>query len=216
MSKFENLFNILPSGAIDLNKQELRGHVIFKGLLADKTKSKQEIMSIMMYIYLMADARSIYNHLSEEDRSQKAKRHVGFDAMWEPNPQIIAGIEYYKELTNLSPTGKAFSSSSKALFEIGQDTNEMLDNMIYFKSLMRKRLIELKESSTLGDREKDELIVACNNLMKEIIAIQKEVTNQIKGLPALIKTVEELAIKWANEGNGSKEVYGGGSLGNRE
>ena len=50
MSKFENLFTILPNGGIDLNKQELRGHTIFGGLLSDKTKSKQEKLQIMMYI----------------------------------------------------------------------------------------------------------------------------------------------------------------------
>ena len=52
--------------------------------------------------------------------------------------------------------------------------------------------------------------------MKGIIENQKELTKQIKDLPSLIKTVEELGIKWANEGNGVKEIYGGGSLGNRE
>ena len=52
--------------------------------------------------------------------------------------------------------------------------------------------------------------------MKGIIENQKELTKQIKELPSLIKTVEELGIKWDNEGNGVKEIYGGGTLGNRE
>ena len=53
-------------------------------------------------------------------------------------------------------------------------------------------------------------------LSPQAIENQKELTKQIKDLPSLIKTVEELGIKWANEGNGVKEIYGGGSLGNRE
>ena len=92
----------------------------------------------------------------------------------------------------------------------------MLDNMVYFKTLLKKRITELKNSTDIGDNERDEKITACNSLMKGIIENQKELTKQIKELPSLIKTVEELGIKWANEGNGVKEIYGGGSLGNRE
>lgn len=216
MSKFENLFTILPNGGIDLNKQELRGHTIFGGLLSDKTKSKQEKLQIMMYIYLMADGRSIYHHLGEDEKEVKVKKHIGLDDFWQATPQIKAGVDYYKELVAISPTGKAFSSASRALYEIGQDTNEMLDNIIFFKDLLRKKMLEIKQAKDLGDNEKNELVTASNNLMKEIITNQKDITKQIKDLPPLIKTVEELAMKWANEGNGSREIYGGGALGNRE
>ena len=77
-------------------------------------------------------------------------------------------------------------------------------------------VVEFKDSTDLGDNERDEKINACNALMKGIIDNQKELTKQIKELPSLLKTVEELGIKWANEGNGVKEIYGGGTLGNRE
>ena len=213
--QFENLFKILPNGSLDLNRAELRGHVIFKGILTN-TSTKQDALKNLMYIYLMADARSMYAHLSEEDRDLAAKKHIGLEAYWSPSPQVVSGIDYYKELVNLSPTGKAFSAANRALFEIGVDTNEMLDNTVYFKSLLKKRILEIKEAKDLGDKEKEVLLVDCTNLMKGVIDNQKEITNQIKGLPAIIKTVEDLAIKWANEGNGAKEVYGGGSLGNRE
>lgn len=213
--QFENLFKILPNGTIDLNRPELRGHIIFKGILAN-TSAKQDALKSLMYIYLMADVRSMYAHLSDEDRDIASRKHVGLEPYWNPTPQVLSGIEYYKELINLTPTGKAFSAASRALFEIGADTNEMLDNTVYFKSLLKKRMTEIKEAKDLGDKEKELLLTDCTNLMKGVIDNQKELTNQIKGLPAIIKTVEDLAVKWANEGNGAKEVYGGGSLGNRE
>lgn len=214
MSKIENLFNVLSNGTIEINKVEIRGHVAFGSIL--KNNNKADGLKLLLYIYLMADARSIYAHLNEEEKHMMAAKHIGYDTFWQPSPQVKTGVIYYKELLEISPTGKALGSAKRALFEIGEDTNEMLENMVYFKTMLKKRITELKNLTDIGDNERDEKITACNALMKGIIDNQKELTTQIKGLPALIKTVEELGLKWANEGNGTKEIYGGGSLGNRE
>ena len=214
MSKIENMFNVLANGTLEVNKIEIRGHVAFGGIL--KNNNKADGLKLLLYIYLMSDARSMYAHLSDDDRHIMAAKHIGFDSFWQPTPQVKTGIIYYKELLSITPTGKALSSAKRALYETGEDTNEMLDNMVYFKTLLKKRIIELKNSTDLGDNERDEKITACNSLMKGIIENQQNLIKQIKELPSLIKTVEDLAIKWANEGNGNKEIYGGGSLGNRE
>ena len=97
-----------------------------------------------------------------------------------------------KELLTISPTGKSLSSAKRALYEIGEDTNEMLDNMVYFKTLLKKRITELRETTNIGDNERDEKITACNALMKGIIENQQNLIKQIKELPSLIKTVEDL------------------------
>lgn len=214
MSKIENMFNVLANGTIEVNKIEIRGHVAFGSIL--KNNNKADGLKLLLYIYLMADARSMYAHLSDEDRHIMAAKHIGYDTFWQPTPQVKTGIIYYKELLTISPTGKSLASAKRALYETGEDTNEMLDNMVYFKTLLKKRITELKNSTDIGDNERDEKITACNSLMKGIIENQKELTKQIKELPSLLKTVEELGIKWANEGNGVKEIYGGGTLGNRE
>ena len=214
MSKIENMFNVLANGTIEVNKLEIRGHVAFGGIL--KNNNKADGLKLLLYVYLMADARSIYAHLNDEERHIQAAKHIGYDTFWNPPPQVKTSIIYYKELLELSPTGKALSSAKKALYETGEDTNEMLDSMVYFKTLLKKRITELKETTNIGDNERDEKITACNALMKGIIENQQNLIKQIKELPSLIKTVEDLAIKWANEGNGNKEIYGGGTLGNRE
>lgn len=214
MSKFENLFNILPNGGLTINKQELRGHVVLKTLITNTDKAAQ--VRTLLYVYLMADVRSMYEHLGREDRDHASRKHVGFDTFWNPNASVLSSIEYYQQLLELSPTGKAFTSASKALYETGTDIKDLLDNSVFFKNLLKKKMDFLKETELLGDKEQDMAITECTALMKGILENQKEITKQIKELPSLINIVEELGLKWASEGNGREEIYGGGELGNRE
>lgn len=212
MSKFENLFNILPDGALEINKPELRQHTMLKAVVG---LGKSVGLKNLMYIYLISDPRSMYYHLEEEEKIKQARKHLGFGDEYTIPVVTNAAIDSYKELIALSPTGKAFTTANKALFEIGNDLEYILDSTVYFKKLLKDRIAALK------DKDKEDKIILneideCKALINGILENATQINKQINELPKMNKTVEELATKWANEGNGTKEVYGGGSVGNRE
>lgn len=210
MSKFENLFNI-DEGGISLNKEELRYNAAFKPLIA----KGREGMANIMFVYLMGDPRSIYSALSLADKEEEARKYCRFEEGWKPSPILRLAIEEYEKLVNLTPTGKSFLAANKALISIGEDINSMMDNISYIKKLLTSKVNEL-QSGLMGDDETIILIKECKALLGEIIKTQGDAQKVIKDIPPMNKTVKDLATSWASEGNGRKEIHGGGELNNRE
>lgn len=211
MSQFENIFKITPDGGITINKEEVRGHNVLKRFVGNKKENLQDLM----FIYLMGDPRSMVGHLPVEDRQIQAIKHIGRPPEWLPSPLLRGAIEEYKNLISITPTGKSFFAANKALYEAGNDINDLIDSSSYLKSLLKAK-VRILESDELGIEEVIGSIKECKGLMTEIVKNQEKINSIIKDLPALIKTVEGLAKNWANEGNGVKEIYGGGELNNRE
>ena len=112
-------------------------------------------------------------------------------------------------------TGKSFLSANKSLYATGEDINDIVEANAYLKSLLKGKLTVL-ESDQLGTEEVKILANECKAIITGILKNQADANAIIKGLPDAIKTVEKLATSWANEGNGTKEIYGGGKLNNRE
>lgn len=210
MSQFENLFKV-TNESIELNKPELKGHVFFEKVVGTKKNQLQD----MMFIYLMGDPRSMYSHLMGEEKLNKAKKHVGRDITWQPSSALLAAVAEYTEYVNITPTGKSFLAANKSLYSTGEDINEIVEANNYLKTLLKAKLRVL-ESGDMGDQEVVELAKECKGLITGILQNQTAANGIIKGLPDIINTVKKLADSWANEGNGTKEIYGGGKLNNRE
>lgn len=217
---FDTLFTVTATGEMSLNAKELRAHVILGDLVKGMTSRKEGIKE-MAYVYMMADPRSKYAHLNEGEREEATKKFIGALEGWKPGQNLIAAIDYYKAEVELSPTGKSFGASTKAMYEIGKDVYDNLNTISYLKDQLNKKLkvIQAKEKEASNEFEQTDqmtLMGECTKLVKECINVQKELIKQINDLPDLIETVENLASKWAKESNGTQEVYGGGTLGNRE
>lgn len=212
MSTFENLFKIdSADGGLVLNKEELRAIPCFKPLVANSKEAKQSFT----FVYLMADPRSIVSNLSPAVKEKEAKKIAQLDEQWKPNALIKAAIAQYEHLLKLTPTGKSFLAANKALTNTGDDINSIMDSISYLKDLLKIRIAQL-ESGTLGDDETILAVKESKGLLVEILKSQGEAQNIIKGLPAMNKTVKDLATSWANEGSGKKEIHGGGELNSRE
>lgn len=210
MSQFENLFKVTDAG-IELNKQELRGHDTFKKFIGTKKENLQD----MMFIYLMGDPRSMYSHLMGQEKIDAVKKHIGRPLEWQPQAQLKSAVGTYEEMVALTPTGKSFLAANKNLYATGEDINDIVEANAYLKSLLKSKIAVL-ESDQLGSEEVKILANECKAIITGILKNQADASNIIKSLPDTIKTVEKLATAWANEGNGTKEIYGGGQLNNRE
>lgn len=211
MSTFENIFKIAADGSISLNKEELRGNDIFKKFIGNKKENMQD----MMYIYMMGDPRSKVSHLPPAEKQKEVIKAINRDDLWQPAPMLRSAVEEYSRIIALTPTGKSFLASNKALYTIGEDVNSIMDTNNYLKSLLRAKIAVL-ETDTLGLIETLELVKECKSLLSEILKQDKNVQAIIKDLPSMNKTVKELADAWANEGNGTKAVHGGGEINSRE
>ena len=210
MSQFENIFKVTDAG-IELNKQELRGHDTFKKFIGNKKENLQD----MLFIYLMGDPRSMYSHLLGEDKLNAVRKHISRPIDWMPQAQLKSAVAAYEEMIALTPTGKSFLAANKSLYATGEDINDIVEANAYLKSLLKGKLTVL-ESDQLGTEEVKILANECKAIITGILKNQSDANAIIKGLPDAIKTVEKLATSWANEGNGTKEIYGGGQLNNRE
>lgn len=210
MSQFENIFKI-SDDSIELNKPEIKMHPFFTKLVGSKKNQLQD----MMFIYLMGDPRSMYSHLMGTEKLEKVKYHIGREKEWSPSAALSAAVIEYTNYVNITPTGKSFLAANKSLYETGGDINEIVEANSYLKGLLKAKLRVL-EGGNMGDQEQIDLIKECRGLITGILKNQSEANGIIKGLPDTIATVEKLANTWANEGNGSKEIYGGGKLNNRE
>lgn len=218
MSTFDNLFSQTPSGELILNKKELRLHHTLGDIVKDMT-AKKDGLKHMGYVYLMADPKSEYFHLNEEQKDEQARKHLGLTDGWKPSQVMLAGIEYYREMVDLTATGKSFSAANKALYETGEDIQELGENITYLKILARKKLKVIKAQETSSEPQEAEQLILIREvtaLYDEILTIQEKIKKFINDLPKLIETVEKLAIKWANEEGNKREVYGGGTVNNRE
>lgn len=211
MSKFENIFNINSDGTLSINKQELRGHKAFAGYIGNTKECIKDLMSI----YLLGDPRSMYAQVTGNLKYDKIALHVGREKGWKPSAKLLKAVEAYVELVNISPTGNSFLAANKALYEAGNDINDIVESNNYLKGLLKDKVREL-QSDTLGEMESISAVKECKAISKELLSNQADANKIIKDLPLLIKTVGDLASAWANEGNGTKELYGGGKLGNRE
>lgn len=63
----------------------------------DKSKSKDRAISELGYIYFMADPRSDYQYIvDEESRKQSIKEGEGLSPKWEPDKLVNEALEFYK------------------------------------------------------------------------------------------------------------------------
>lgn len=217
MSAFDNLFSQTPSGELTLNKKELRLHHTLGQVVKDM--EKKDGLKHMGYIYLMADPKSAYYHLSEEQKDEQSRKHLNLFEGWKPTQVMVSAIQYYKEMVDLTATGKSFSAANKALFETGEDIQQLGEDITYLKILVRKKLKVIKAQETSSEPQEAEQLVLIREvtaLSDEILSVQDKIKKFINDLPKLIDTVEKLAMKWANEEGQKRDVYGGGTLNNRE
>lgn len=189
-----------------------------KGSTGDSVgKLKLVACAEIYYIYLVYDVRSIYYNLPLDERKMNAKRDSKLPSNWKEDEELNAAVIRYKEDFKLSATGKAYVSAERAYYSICSDTEDLQDNIIELKALMKVRLNKLTaDKNKPTDLEAVTITKEVGNIMAEIIKNQEAIIKNVKTYSALGNTVKELATKFVTEGGNLRMVVGGGVLGNRE
>lgn len=214
MNQLEKLFIPQENGDLTVNKIELGRHPLLKPLIV-KVKTKEQVDKLM-YVYLMADIGSMYNHLLGNEKYQAVKEHFGYDDLWKPSPDMQLAVEAYEKLIDLSATGRAYKTALTAVYETGKDIDSLQDVIVLLKGTLTTRINDVKNNHVFTDSEKMENIKQAMAYMTEITTVQKDLIKNLKDIPSLIDMTKNLARKFAEEGNSRQEIHGGGDLGNRE
>lgn len=217
------LFIMNMEGLLEINKPEVRKipeyEVLFKrdiGSTNDFDGRKKLIACAeIFYIYLLADVRSSIYNLPMEERKKRAKELSGLPDKWKEDIEIDKAFKRYKEDFKLSAAGKAYTVAEKAYFGIAEDTEDLIEELINIKELVKIKLKKLK-AKNIGDGEFTTTANELTTVIGKINNNQKEILNNISNFTKLDKTVKELALKFTEEGGTFKIPVGGGSIGNRE
>lgn len=134
---------------------------------ADKSKEKDHASQILIYIYHMAEPRSVYNNLSEEMKEKTIIQDYISDKNWKPDELVQAAINKYKMLTETA-VYRMYKSVSIAMDKITVKLREVElddDNMTKISGMVEKSVKYAESYSKL----------------KEIAEKEQETIRKIKG-----------------------------------
>lgn len=138
---------------------------------ADTNPDKTEATQILIYIYHMADPKSVYNKLSEDTKEKTIRQDYIRDKNWEPTEEVKKAIDKYKFLTETA-VYRSFKTVELAMDKLNQ-------------------AIRKADEVTLGKNgnaaqiqafiEKAEKVAISYSKLKEIVEKEIEQPRKIKG-----------------------------------
>lgn len=143
----------------------------------DRTINKDKAISEIAFIYFMADPRSDYQYLTDEDERKEAiKEGEGLPPKWEPDKIVQEAMTFYN----------SFKPTSALLLD---DTRLMVDK--YRKRLREQEFdgLEVKELKELGA------------LIKQIPSLVKDLDEAEKALASEMRNAGKM------RGSGEKTIF---------
>lgn len=135
---------------------------------ADKSEDKLKATQELIYIYHMAEPKSVYAKLDDIVKEKTIIADYISDKKWKPGPEIKNAIAKYKLLIE-TPITRAFQSISIALDKLN-------------KSLETMEATDAREMTQIGATiEKYEKYAQSYIKLKEISEKELETTRKIKG-----------------------------------
>lgn len=134
----------------------------------DKSVDKHKATQELIYVYHMAEPKSVYAKLDASLREQTIIEDYISDKKWQPSQEVKEAIEKYKMLIE-TPITRAFQSVSIAIDRLN-------------KSLEKMDAADAREMTQIGTTiEKYEKYAQSYMKLKEISEKELETTRKIKG-----------------------------------
>lgn len=221
------LFTINNFGDFEVNRVEAKRIEEYNALVVrDKGGGKGDydgrrklaFCNEIYYIYLVYDPRSLYYNLPLNERKLKARKDAELKENWKEDELVKNAILRYQQDFKLTAAGQAYIVAEKAYHTIAKDTEDLQDELINMKQLLKSvgRKLSVGGPTQLGEGELTTIVQQVNAIIAEIAKTQKDILTNISGFVKLQGTVKELATKFADEGGSMKIPVGGGTVGNRE
>ena len=142
---------------------------------ADKTKDKKMATLELSFVYYMADERSDFMHILDEDeRIEEIKKFIDLPEKWNGKKKVLVrAIHYYRQLSETTST-KLLQSTRLVLQKISQ----FLDNInMDERDVRTNKPIHDIGKITASVEKVPKLIKAINEIEKEVIK-EKELKAQ--------------------------------------
>lgn len=170
----------------------------------------------LKYIYYYNDPRSEYFNTPIGASQNTVMDLSGLPANWKTDKVFDKAVAKYKELQKLSSAGKAYFSADAALYDLGEDTQELLEIVREQKAELRVFLRSIEKKNKEYTLEELELVTKTINKLDAITNTHDKIIGTINKLPKLILTIKSLKEQYAQEEEENNVVVGGRELGNRE
>lgn len=106
----------------------------------DKSKSKEQAMQELAFLYFYCDPRSDYQYIVDDtDRLEEVRKGLGFPEKWKPDTQLKAAVDFYNSFD--SSAGILIKAAARAVQKIQEtldgitpdDTKTLKDYMLAVK-----------------------------------------------------------------------------------
>ena len=126
----------------------------------DRSRTKEQFMQQLSYLYFMVDPRSTYSYiLDEKQRAQAIIKQEGLPENFVPSPTLVEAMKVYAEHT--------VTTSSHLLMSIRIAVDALVEEMNHAKELLEERTDKGARVTKTSD-----LITSINNVMKMIPQLQ--------------------------------------------
>lgn len=217
-----NLFIVDEDDNLVINKIEVRKTKEYQAILMRDRGSKGDhegrkksmATKELLYMYMTIHPASIFRDLSLKEREIKSKTRCGLPDDWKPDKLLNLACKRFREDLDLSALHHSYINASRGVYGVGED-------LAFFNNRREQLRANIKYKTAQLDKETDEAQQGI--LHKEIerdtemlLSIGQKIIKMSNDLPIAFKTIEDLKKKLADESAKTKELYGGGTLGNRE
>lgn len=160
-----NLFEIV-NNVVTFSPQALMIAPFKKIWDADESKDKMKANLELAFIYYMADERSDFMHILDNDeRIEEIKRFIDLPVTWKGNTkELVRAVHYYEQLSVTTST-KLLQSTRLMLQKIGS----YLDSIDMMERDDRNKPIHDITKITTAVEKIPKLIRALNEIEKEIV-----------------------------------------------
>ena len=217
------LFSVDDDGLLIINKVEVRKIKEFRIILErdkgskgdSEGKKKYQAFKEFMYIYLIADVKSIYRDLPIEERKDRAKRKAELEDDWKEDSSIKDATKVYERIPKLTGSEHAYYNASKGMYSIGEDLKLFNKANARTRKKIEKLELEMEDDDITPDQlESKEYML--DKLTENLSKNTQEIVKLSNLLPKAYEGLEGLYEKMRKEQEGKKKLYGGGEVGRRE
>lgn len=118
----------------------------------DKSKTKDNALQELSFLYFYCDPRSDYQYIvDDEDRLEAVKRGEGFPDDWKPDADLQAAVEFYKTFDTTSAAllraaSEAVSKVQKLIKELEPDDTRSLKEYLTALKMIPEVAAIIKEA----------------------------------------------------------------------
>lgn len=211
------LFSINNEGLLIINKLDVRQIKEFRSILMkDKSVKKTYAFKEFMYVYHMADNKSIYRDLGKDEKKIRAKKEAKLDPKWVEDNLVKEAILQYPVIMGYTGSEFAYINASRGMYSVGKDLELFNKANARFRKRITDIEFEIEDGESLTPDELESKEDQLNKYTEYLSKNTQQVVKLSGLLPKQYQALDDLYDKMMKDQEGKKKIFGGGEVNNRE